>query len=178
MSIEGELARAGIITTDAVTVMTKPVQISEDVNLQGTVTIGDDTTIDGDLTVYGNIGGTLSGKYELSILLSDINPIATQVGFAVIPSGGDGYISLAYSVVEGAVGASGGTLELNTETGALADTIIIADAAAAGEVDTTGAILSTASNNSVAEGEAIWIDVPDGTTNAVSCFVVIEITRS
>jgi len=179
MSIEGELARAGIITTDDETVFIKDVEITGDIFVEGGATFSGGTTIDGDLAVRGAITGDVVGKYVLIINIADLSSAATG-GYAVIPTDGGGYISHAYSVLQGDVGVSGGTLELNTEAGALVDTydITIADASSAGDVDATVAIPSTATNNVVAEGEAIWVDVDNACTEAVGCMVVIEITRT
>jgi hypothetical protein len=180
MAIEGELARAGIITTDDATIITKPLTVAEDVDVQGAASFGDDVSIDGDLLIYGDVSGTLAGKYNLQIHLHNGIGEAETGGYSVIPTGGDGYISRAYAVVHGDVGASGGELELNTEEGALDSDydITIPDETTEGTVLETIAIPSSATNNSVAAGEAIWVDIDDACTNNVEATVVVEITRS
>ncbi|KKN51484.1 hypothetical protein LCGC14_0622250 [marine sediment metagenome] len=177
MPIEGELARAGIVTTDSATIIAKPMEVSEDLVVYGTTTINADTVIDGDLTVLGSLTGTFGTKYVLTINIADLQAVAVG-GYAVIPTNGDGFISRATLVCQAAVGASGGAMNLVTETGALSGyNITITDAAAAGAVFETGAIPYSVTNNSVVGGEAIWLDTSDGCTNAVAAQVVVEITR-
>lgn len=182
MSIEGELARAGIITTDAGTILTKATEIVGDLDVQGTATFVDVVSIDGDLIVNGVFTGKVAGTYTLQINLADLTDTGLAKGYAVIPTGGDGYISRAYHILQADGGTAGNdcTLSFNTETGLLTseNDIVILDSSVAGTVNETIAIPSTIANNRVEEGEAIWIDVAGGTALPVTGTVIIEITKS
>jgi len=180
MAIEGELARAGIVTLLNSTIFTKDVQFSEDVIADGAMTIGDDVTVDGNLNVAGTISGTIVSSYTLDLLITDLS--AAGGAYAVIPTGGAGYVSRVRTVLLGALGVSDAVLSTNvnggTDIGASYDVTIAFSGSAAGDLDDSGAIPASEPNNAVAAGQYVRVypSTPGG--SAAQCRIMVEITRT
>jgi len=180
MAIEGELARAGIVTLDDKTVFTEDVQFSDDVIIEGSVNISDNVVVDGDLWVAGSIIGTISSTY---VLEEEIDDLSAATGcYVVVPSDGAGYVSRVRTVLFGALGVSDATLSTNvnggTDIGGSYDITIAFSGSAAGDIDDSGAIPSSEPNNAVAAEEYVRVypSTPGG--SAAKCRVQIEITRT
>lgn len=180
MAIEGELARAGIVTLETKTTFTKDVEFSDDVLVNGSLYVSQDATFDGDLIVGGTISGTFSSTYVLEEEIDDLS--AATGTYVVVPSDGAGYVSRVRTVLLGALGVSDATLSTNVNGGAdiggSYDITIAFSGSAAGDIDDSGAIPSSEPNNAVAAAE--YIKVYPSTTggSAASCRVQIEITRT
>jgi hypothetical protein len=180
MAIEGELARAGIVTLDTKTVFTRDVEFSDDVLINGSTYISEDAVFEGDLIVGGTISGTFSSIYVLEEEIDDLSAAAGT--YVVVPSDGAGYISRVRTVLNGALGASDAVLSTNvnggTDIGAGYDITIAYSGSAAGDIDDSGAIPSSEPHNAVAAAEYIRVYPSTTGGSAASCRVQIEITRT
>ena len=182
MAFEGELQRAGIVSTTNETVITKDLRVIEDAVFE------DDATISGDATVEGNlfIGGAVSGAIEGSSYVLQVSfqsgtsaPGPTDMAFLVVPVAGDGYVSRIRTVVYGDPGAAPvyrgriGAADISGYD------ITIANGAAAGDMDDSGAIPSTEATASVDAGDVIKVRHQSVTcVSDVLIGVFVEITRT
>jgi hypothetical protein len=181
MALEGELGRAGIVSTADETVVTRDLRVNEDFTCEKDANISGDLTVDGDLYLSGGITGSVEGVETLygSFSLAAAAP-STGVFFMVTPTGYSGYVSKVRTVVSGDPGAAI-VLELNvggTPVPAAYD-VSIANGAAAGEVDASADIPSTETTAAVSAGTALSFDHDTGTSiNTITIFVAVEITRT
>jgi len=176
MSIEGELARAGIVTLDDETIITKDMVVAQDLNVEDNLIVGGDSTIDGDLFVSGDLTGTVIGTYYLqfrTFVVSGANDI-----YLVVPTGGDGNITAIKVVATVALTSADADITLNANGDASDASITFTQTtlAAIGSVESI-AVASTATHIDVVAGEYIKL-TSDGGPDAGEVDGIIEITRT
>lgn len=175
---EGELARAGIVIDDTTVTFTRALEVSEDLIVQGSLSVGNDVAITGDLKVLGVITGTVQSKYCLQMKIEDVSS-AVSLGSCVVPSFGGGSITKIWTVLQGDIGASGGSIATHINgadiSAANEHDVVIANSAVAGDVDSATVASGT---HTVAAGDCIMVHPSDTGTNAVALQVVVEITQA
>lgn len=178
MAIEGELIRAGIAISDDRIVISKDVSFAADVIINGGLRVGADTLISGNVTVTGQIIGTLAVSYTLYSEIADLS--AAGGCYMITPTDGAGYISRVRSVLVDVLGTSGAELETivdaGTPIGAAYNVVI--GVGAAGTLDDSGAIPPTEGNNVVAAGSVIHVHPDTLGGSATRCRVQVEIVRT
>lgn len=179
MALEGELARAGIATLDDETVITKDTKFNGDVLVEGDMHVSGDSVFDGSLVVSGSISGVLLDTYVLEATITALN--AATGCYVVVPTGGEGYISMIRTVLLDVLTTPDAVLsaKVNTAGTNLTNTITIAfSGSAVGDVDDSGAIPSDEGHNDVVASDFIkvWPSTPGGSASSVR--VQVEITRT
>jgi hypothetical protein len=172
MAVEGELARAGIVTTDDATVFTKDVEVTNDAIVKGELTAEDNCIVGGVLFVGGTVVGNLEAYYYL---ITEIIPVDALDSFwLVVPTDGDGDITnVRWVCTENlAGGADTAVITISVNGVACATTITIPDTAVVGD---TG-VQAIPAGTTVAPGDNVEVEVTNvSATGEVK--VAIEITR-
>lgn len=176
-----EIAEFGFIRTAANDdlIIAKPVEVTDVVAVRGDADIGGYAAITGDVIAGGGITmhTGISNYIEksavyISVYIADLNAASTV---ATIPMPFDCWIQRAWVVIWADVGASGGSVEIQTAVGTILTVVIGNDELEGG---TYNAINKDPAFGHAEAGNRVSVAVTDATTNAVAATAVIALYRA
>ena len=174
MSVDLELARAGIVIKDNEIIFTKAVTIEQDTVIEGSVSVTNDITLANNLLLGGVLRTPVRGKYLLESPLLDVS--GTNAVYAVVPTDGAGELTALRYYLTVALTTADAILTLSVDGNAISATATVTQAGSAIGDSSTQALPAGLENNTVAAGSYIKI-LSNGGPDAGSIKCCVEITK-